>query len=827
MAIFLVGLDETTFTQRFLQYTTFGPWRLVSLSAYGDPEDTRYAAIWHHHPAHPPQDFRLRMKFSELGNVIAERYAAGMLPTVVTATSGPPVSYEVLGTAVHWGMVFEQNVAALPLSALMFESTLTYEELYSRQRQEPGVMTQTPFGPSVDTSPDRDVVCFDGFGLENGETRYSALLYPKANPVVGTGLNRVAVPEGAALDAWEADVRTKTLRRGWSRPEQAVPSPSASLGTRAVVTQWRDDVFAAYPKDMGDGTFTGGAVVVGPMPLDQMQAAHDQVWAEGWIPHRVGITGVGAEARACVVYTRALQVLPRKFVVVDARDADPPTQVGASQLVELPRQPFFDAFAYRLSCRGNDAAELRGMIDLEVLGTPPSVEASNDTSGRASSRVASQRASRRRPGSFGAGDVQPYSSQGAPGWTPYQEPLVLGFQRYAKLDAWVRARLELWGARAAQLAIARGGRLVVNRAYTLAEAGYPVTLPTHLMCVGSIAKALTGMAAAHHFFPFGEISGQETPLDVALGIQSTANASLLQKLAATPLSWLLRHASGWPGDFSDAAVALAARGAPPPPIPGDALAFVRSTPDDFYAPMNSFGGYPEVYSGATLRALSEALGRRFGPANAVSDEAKYVEEMQKWWDLPAPQARVRATTPELAILDGFTPVHSRVIEVAEVPRLIGGTSLEPISYSGSVDFAAAAGGWSMSAATLVRILSGMDPSSNVPGLLGVACVQRMLDDAATGKWSSLFSSHEPPGSGKVGLFHNGKSHGVWSVAGLYFQAGSTPPAPGQPTTCIAYLENMETAGESPQKKHAADLIGLAEEIEAELGWEAGDLFDAV
>ncbi len=838
MAIFMVGLDEQELVGHFLAYTVLGPWRVVSLTAYGDPRDPRYGAIWHHAPGHAPQDFALSVRAGgPLDAVLLDKFADGMLPSIVTATAGPPVSpfspdaYHVLGTDVRWGFVFDQNQGSLPYFALSFLHLSTFEELYAAQRHEPDT-TLGPFGRSGDTSFDRDLLSFDGFAMQDGSVRFTGLLYPKTTPPVGTGLNRVDVTNTPGTSTWEAHGDTLVLRSGWARPDQAVPYPVAAGGVRSVVAQWRDDVYAPYPSNMGTGTFTGGAVVVGPMSLDNLQGAHDDMSAQGWIPHRVSVTGTYPEARACVVYTRALAPLARTFVVVDARDPSPPKRVGQGKITEVPpSKPFFDAFSYRTSTRGNDQEELKGLGGVDLLGAIgpvfeigadlPRVEPGPPRSGAGDGLLPHP------------GDVTPFSGGGMVP-SDAQEALDLAKpNRYATLDAWVRGRQETRGARAAQLAVGRGGRLVVNRAYTFAEKGYQVTHPTHLMAIGSIAKPLAGMAAVHHFFPNGELSGMQTPLDVVLGVQSAESPSLLERLQGTQLQQLLRHATGWPGDFDEAQVASQARmGAPLPAIPGDVLAFLRKTPDDFYAAPDANGNYVQVYSGATARALAEAVSARFLPMDIGPDaERHYVERMRTWWDLPLSKARMRSRDPASAIAEGLTPIHSRLIEVTEAHQVGGPPLRVPLTYGGGVaEYGAGAGGWCMSAGTLARVLSGMDPTSNVPQLLGSGAVQRLLNEVGNG-FTGLFVGHVLPGSsglpGSLGLIHNGKSYGCWAVAGMYFPSGDATPPPGQSTTCIVYMENFETDGDTPGMPHLASIFNLALGIEQQYGWEDDDLFDLV
>jgi CubicO group peptidase (beta-lactamase class C family) len=68
---------------------------------------------------------------------------------------------------------------------------------------------------------------------------------------------------------------------------------------------------------------------------------------------------------------------------------------------------------------------------------------------------------------------------------------------FADCDAYVLDILKRENIRCAQLALAYDGRLVHAAAITHAEPGYPPVTNTHVMRVGSISKALTGLAVAH------------------------------------------------------------------------------------------------------------------------------------------------------------------------------------------------------------------------------------------------------------------------------------------------------------------------------------------
>ena len=76
--------------------------------------------------------------------------------------------------------------------------------------------------------------------------------------------------------------------------------------------------------------------------------------------------------------------------------------------------------------------------------------------------------------------------------------------RFAYVEMLVRSFMQLHGIRAGSLAIAQSGRLLCSRAFTYAEAGYPVCHPNSWFRLASLSKLFTaaGIAAYQHSLPF-------------------------------------------------------------------------------------------------------------------------------------------------------------------------------------------------------------------------------------------------------------------------------------------------------------------------------------
>ncbi|MEO6596605.1 MAG: serine hydrolase, partial [Planctomycetota bacterium] len=89
---------------------------------------------------------------------------------------------------------------------------------------------------------------------------------------------------------------------------------------------------------------------------------------------------------------------------------------------------------------------------------------------------------------------------------------------FASLDSYVQGIMTAQGHRAAAIAVAKNGKLVHARAFTLAESSHPITYPTSVFRIGSCAKPLTAFAA-HEADELNYLSMTTTPV-TALGLSS-------------------------------------------------------------------------------------------------------------------------------------------------------------------------------------------------------------------------------------------------------------------------------------------------------------------
>ncbi len=825
-AIFLRELDTTTLKARLKLHAP--SYRLVSLAAYGHPDSPKFAAIWHKSTGHPKQALLLDCSSDELPEVLeTAALRAGMMPTIVTSNYGSFQAEEI--TAVRWHFVLEAS--NVPFSALNFVQSVPYDSFLNAVWSGP-----------TDTLPDYDVMSFDAIGLSfRKNVLFTALLYPKEKPSVARGMIATWLPKGASAGSFELDEITKGMRTGWCRPDIVVPAPFASQ-ERLVVSAWRDDVFTAWPVSMADPNYKGGAAVVGPFKMSQWATATAGI-SDSWIPWRVSVSGYGYhDPVCCIVYARALQPLGRSFVVVDARAANPPDRIGTVSLPAV-KVGSFGSGAAHWGASPYERWEMRALAQRPAArvrrvaaalptsdGTLPSERSLSLTLSSASPASDGQRVRGSLLALVGDGAAIPVGSGGGGGFPGPQgsgnlpQPGPVGFNRYEALDAWVRERLETRGARSAQLAVARGGRLVINRGYTNGELGYPVNQPRkHLMAPASVCKALTGMAAINRLMPEnGDPAVLDTPVDEVLGLDTIANEDLKDSMHLTTLKQLLAMSAGWPAGFDINMVAAGGNGQLPL-VAGDLLSFLRTAQGTFLT--DPTGTYGNVYSSPSVVALSERLSVLFDQAQPV--ESAFVPRVLDWWALPPNKAVLRLDTPAQCQDFNMFPNHSSWAGGAWVEQPVGDPEFRAGVFAGYYAYDAAAGMFWMSAATLVRLLSGMDASARpaVPELLTTAQVQTLLDFPFGGA-SALFPVWDAA-DGSRALWMNGGGPGASALTGIYFPDSSATPNPQKPTTCIAYMENWNDPDTSAPAWNEAMLDAIkamVEDIETQFGWQGDDLF---
>ncbi|HEX5053183.1 MAG TPA: serine hydrolase [Planctomycetota bacterium] len=137
-------------------------------------------------------------------------------------------------------------------------------------------------------------------------------------------------------------------------------------------------------------------------------------------------------------------------------------------------------------------------------------------------------------------------------WAPSDLPLLPTFTaigptvpQFAPFDTWVHNWMLANSTRAASLAIARNGRLVHARGYTLAGAGYPLTQPTSLFEIASNTKPLTSILVHQHF---ANPTSGVAPLNTMLSYFPTI--ALDPRAGQITLHHLLTHQGGWDRNVS-------------------------------------------------------------------------------------------------------------------------------------------------------------------------------------------------------------------------------------------------------------------------------------
>ena len=119
---------------------------------------------------------------------------------------------------------------------------------------------------------------------------------------------------------------------------------------------------------------------------------------------------------------------------------------------------------------------------------------------------------------------------------------------FASLDSYVQSVMTAQGHRAGAIAVAKDGKLVHARAFTLAESGHPITYPTSVFRIGSCAKPLTAFAA--HEADEQNFLSMTTTAVTALGLNSAT-----AWLPNVTMRDILRYTSGVRRNYTPTEVA--------------------------------------------------------------------------------------------------------------------------------------------------------------------------------------------------------------------------------------------------------------------------------
>jgi N-acyl-D-amino-acid deacylase len=289
----------------------------------------------------------------------------------------------------------------------------------------------------------------------------------------------------------------------------------------------------------------------------------------------------------------------------------------------------------------------------------------------------------------------------------------------AAVDAVMDALMTRWELPGGQLALAKEGRLVLNRGYGLAdvERGEPVQ-PTSLFRIASVSKAITAVAILT-LVDAGTLALDETVFPL-LAFAPPPHATVDPRLATITVQDLLVHAGGWdsaqsfdPQGLPFSRTAAAMVGLADPAEAATIVRFMLGEPLDF-AP-----GTRQAYSNFGFNVLGRVIEHVSGQP--------YEAYVRGHVLIPAGITSMRLGRTRLA--DRAPDEVRYYAPPGQAPgwSVFWGEGYAPFAYGGSTYLEAldSHGGWIASAADLVRFATAVDGQRG-PALLTPETVQVMV-----------------------------------------------------------------------------------------------------
>jgi N-acyl-D-amino-acid deacylase len=289
----------------------------------------------------------------------------------------------------------------------------------------------------------------------------------------------------------------------------------------------------------------------------------------------------------------------------------------------------------------------------------------------------------------------------------------------ASVDAGLPDLMARWQLPGGQLALAKDGRLVLDRGYGLAdvERGEPV-LPTSLFRIASVSKAITAVAILT-LVDAGQLALDDAVFPL-LALAPPAHATMDPRLAGITVRDLLVHAGGWdsaqtfdPQGLPFSRMAAASVGLADPAEAATIVRFMLGEPLDF-AP-----GTRQAYSNFGFNVLGRVIEQVSGQPYAA-----YVRE-----SVLAPAGITAMRLGRTRLADRAPSEVRYYAPSGQAPgwSVFWGEGFAPFAYGGSTYLEAldAHGGWIASAADLVRFATAVDGQRG-SALLAPQTVQAML-----------------------------------------------------------------------------------------------------
>lgn len=419
------------------------------------------------------------------------------------------------------------------------------------------------------------------------------------------------------------------------------------------------------------------------------------------------------------------------------------------------------------------------------------------------------------------------------------------------LDRWALDHMRETGARHGQLVVVRGRRLAFARAYTFAEAGYPVARLDDAMRLGSVSKALTTAALFRAIDRVGLRDGVDARV-VGPGLLGFAEGEGPPRLAAVTLRHLLTHDAGL---CSNADLAPEQPKNPlceqrlgallgdvgSPARPGWLSRGLRELHDDeaFVRTPGSGGASRRDYSNEGFMLLGEILAR-LEQGSGEAYEATVVRALlvpagvdpgARGCLLGAGRRRARARREAPAHPTNPTWARKRFADddIDEGPIVLA-------PYADNGPFIGGAAGWCVPLVWLARVLAALGPRSDGSSLWQRRHAELAATPAAPGSryghgvhlgepgwWTLRPSGRGAPLILRVERFHhNGRLEGG---AALLVHQVPTDARDDALDATLSIAAAFNVLGPLYEDPHGRRLLSLVQKLEGSPGWDTEDLFE--
>jgi CubicO group peptidase (beta-lactamase class C family) len=353
-----------------------------------------------------------------------------------------------------------------------------------------------------------------------------------------------------------------------------------------------------------------------------------------------------------------------------------------------------------------------------------------------------------------------------------------GFPASTEVDGVVQQVMERFHVRAASLAVVQDTRLVLARAYTLAEPGYPITQPTTYFRLASCSKTMTALAV-EQLVTAGRL-GLDQPIQDILQLTTPQGAAPGPDFSAITVRELLEMSSGLAAGVDTVQIAQAF-GSPLPITATQLASFLAGyavAPPPVYGYNNN--GYNLLGSVVAKVRHPEIADLSQGFLRSIQDSILSPLSIKR---CRISRTRRQDQPPGEALYDSswaYFGLSMRDLYVAP-SEVDADQHLVPMPYGAgafNLEATVGAGGLSMAMPDLARMLAGLNVQENNPVLdpqdIGGYFSQSMTkNQVAPGQhgcygWDAVSAQAGGYAANKGGLFAGTSSTIYFQTGGLCF-----------------------------------------------------------